>query len=341
MAGDAPPFWWQKPDWRAALLWPASLLWGPLAARRLRARRQLAFELPVISVTTLAIGATGRTLIAIELARAARATGRRPGLLSSGPPGTSSAPHRVDARHDLARHVGGEALELARAAPMVVCSDMLAGARALAAEGCDLVIVADGRMADRLRPDRLVVVVDARRGLGNGRVVPAGPVRAPLPAQLRQAHALVRLGEGAAADRLVRLAARAARPLIEARIRLKEGAVPPGRPALALASIGDNGAFFETLRRAGADVRVERGFPDGHAYADDELAELEKIAAADGLTVLTTRRDRDRIGQSGEAGATLLPRTVAVEPVLTFDPSDALETLVRDAVADWRGRLPR
>src|SRR5690606_24936948 len=138
--------------------------------------------------------------------------------------------HRVDRHHDLTRHVGGEALELARAAPTVVCSDLAAGARALAAEGCDLIVVSDGRMADRLAPDRLVVVADARRGLGNGFVAPAGPVRAPLTSLLSQAHVLVRLGEGDRADAAVRLAARAARPVIEAHVGVDGGNVPEGTP---------------------------------------------------------------------------------------------------------------
>jgi tetraacyldisaccharide 4'-kinase len=339
---EAPPFWWQKADWRAALLWPVSLAWGPIAARRARATRKVDFELPVISVSTLAIGATGRTIVAIEMARAALAAGRRPGLLTAGPPGTPAAPHRVDAHHDLVRHVGGEALELARVAPAVICADMPAGARALAADGCDLIIIADGRMSDRLAPDRLVVVADARRGLGNGHVVPAGPVRAPLVTLLRQAHAVVRLGEGDAADGVVRLAARAARPVIEARIDLAGDGTGDmagdGRAALALAAIGDNEAFFETLRRAGVTIAMKRGFADGHLYAADELADLEAVAAAQDLRVVTTVRDLDRLRQAGDAAAPLLRRTVAARPTVTFDPVGALEALVRDAVLDWRSR---
>jgi tetraacyldisaccharide 4'-kinase len=337
-SSEAPPFWWQKADWRAALLWPVSLAWGPIAARRASATRKVDFELPVISVSTLAIGATGRTLIAIEMARAAQNAGRRPGLLTAGPPGTPAAPHRVDAHHDLIRHVGGEALELARVAPTVICSDLPAGARALAADGCDLIVIADGRMSDRLAPDRLVVVADARRGLGNGYVVPAGPVRAPLVTLLRQAHAVVRLGEGDAADGVVRMAARAARPVIEARVELAGDLAGDGRPALALAAIGDNEAFFETLRRAGVSVAVTRGFADGHLYAADELADLEALAAAQDLRVVTTARDLDRLKQAGEAAAPLLRRAVAARPAVTFDPVDALEALVRDAVLDWRSR---
>jgi tetraacyldisaccharide 4'-kinase len=334
VASEAPPFWWQKADWRGALLWPVSLLWGPVAARRLRGAR-VAFELPVISVATLAIGATGRTLVASALARAAVQAGRRPGLLTLGPPGTSSSPHRVDAHHDLVRHVGGEAIELALVAPTVICADALAGARALAADGCDLIVIADGRLADRLRVDRVIVVAEARRGLGNGFVVPAGPVRAPLTALMRQVDAVVRLGEGDAADFVVRRAARAARAVIDARIVL-----PPDlpSPAMAFAAIGDNDAFFEALARAGVELSARRGFPDGHSYAADELADLEALAAKGDLAVLTTRRDLERLRQAGPAGEALLQRTRAVEPELTFDPADALEALVRDAVLDWRSR---
>lgn len=336
MASESPPFWWQKPDWRAVLLWPVSLAWGPIAARRARRAGRVAFELPVISVATLAFGATGRTMIAMELARAAARTGRRPGILVSGPQGASSQPHMVDPHHDLDRHVGGEALELARSAPTIVCSDALAGARALAAEGRDLVIVADGRMTDTLSPDRVVVVAGARRGLGNGFVVPAGPVRAPLTALLAQAHVVVRLGEGDGADRVVRLASRAARPVIEARTRLAPDIALDARPALAFGAIGDNEVLFEALRRAGVELAVTRSFPDGHHYAEDELADLLSVAEAGGLRVLTTRRDLDRVRQSGNAGAALAAHARAVVPEMSFEPVGALEALVQDAVTDWR-----
>jgi tetraacyldisaccharide 4'-kinase len=335
MASEAPPFWWQKADWRAALLWPAALLWGPVAARRLRAGRKIAFELPVISVATLAIGATGRTLVAAAIARAAQRGGKRPGLLSAGPQGTSSTPHRVDAHHDLVRHVGGEAIELARVATTVICADIAAGARALAAEGCDVIVIADGRMADRLETDRLVVVADARRGLGNGFVVPAGPVRAPLTALLTRADVIVRLGEGDAADGIVRRAARAARPVVEARIVMPQDL--PQR-AMAFAAVGDNEGFFAALRRAGVDLAECRGFPDGHSYAEDELADLEDAATDLGLPVLTTRRDLERVKQAGLAGKAFARRAMAVEPELACDPVQALDALVRDAVMDWRNR---
>ena len=259
-------------------------------------------------------------------------------MLVSGAPGAASSPRRVDPHHDLVRHVGGDALELASTAPTVVCSDALAGARALAAEGCDLMIIADGRMGEQLRADRRVVVADARRGQGNRFVVPAGPVRAPVTAMLREAHVMVRLNEGDAADRLVRLASRAARPVVEARTRLPAGSVPM-RPVMALAAVRDNEGFFDSLRRAGAEIAVAKGFPDGHLYAPDELADLESVAAAGDLAVLTTRRDLNMLRQAGPAAEPLLARTRALAPEVTFDPAGALEALVRDAVADWRARL--
>ncbi len=338
MATEAPPFWWQKADWRAVTLWPASLVWGRIAAQRMARQKRIEFELPVISVSTMAIGATGRTLLAMALAEAAIDAGRRPGILTAGPRGTSGAPHRVDSHHDLARHVGDEALELASVAPTVVAADAAAGARALAADGCDLVLLADGRVSDRLAADRIVIVVEASRGLGNGFVAPAGPVRAPITSQLRQAHALVRLGSGDTADRLVRLASRAGRPVIDARISLDGAAAVVGRRLLAFAGLGDNAPFFAALKRAGAEVVQTRNFVDGHAYAQDELQDLIAAADAQQLELVTTRRDLLRLRQGGEAALAVARRALTVTPQLGFDPADGLQALVRGAIDAHRSR---
>jgi tetraacyldisaccharide 4'-kinase len=213
MIEDIPPFWWRKAGWQAWLLWPVSLVVGQIAARRLRSRSKESFDLPVLCVAALAIGAAGRTEVAMALAKAAKRMGHRPGLIVAG---GSGAPHLVDLRHDLAKHVGDEALQLARAAPTMLCSDRVAAARALAADGCDLIVIADGQVGERLLADRTLLVVDAARGVGNGHVVPAGPVRAPLVDQFRQVDAVLKLAGGDGADRIVRLASRAARPVYEA-----------------------------------------------------------------------------------------------------------------------------
>jgi tetraacyldisaccharide 4'-kinase len=338
MIEEIPPFWWRKAGWQAAVLWPASLVVGRLAARRLRSRRRESFDLPVLCVAALAVGAAGRTEVAMALARAAALAGRRPGLIASGPSGAFASPHQVDTHHDLPRHVGDEALQLARAAPTVLCADRVAAARVLAAEGRDIVIIADGQVGERIAADLTLLVADAARGIGNGYVVPAGPVRAPLVDQFRQVDAVLRLGDGEGADRLVRLGARAARPVYEAAVVPAGAGKLKGRRLLAFAGTIAPGQFFAMVRAAGGGIEVERVFADGHLYADDELQELSDTAAKSDLAIVTTARDAARLAHGSPAAEDLRRRLIVMDTEVAFDLAHVPGTIVGDAVEKWRRR---
>ena len=107
----------------------------------------------------------------------------------------------VDAHSDGAAQVGDEALLLARVAPTIVARDRVAGAQAAAAAGASVIVMDDGLQNASLAKDFTLAVVDGRRGIGNGKVFPAGPLRAPLDAQLARTDALLVVGEGAGARR--------------------------------------------------------------------------------------------------------------------------------------------
>lgn len=336
--GETPPFWWRRAGWQAWLLAPAAFAYGRIAARRLKRRATVSFELPVIRVASLVVGVRCDTEAAAALAQAARRLGMRPGIAATGPAGAFAAPHLVERGRDLARHVGDEGLHLARAAPTALCTDLAAAARALAAEGANIVIVLDGDGACRLRPDFTLAVVDAERGLGNGHVVPAGPVRAPPVDQLRQASALLTIGDGAAAGPVVRMAARAARPLITAAMRPAPGTELGGRRWLAFAGVADSARFFDAVRQAGGEIAVARSFREGHIYADDELGDLAALAGDGRLGVVTSARDAVRLRHGTEAATALMRGVVTLETELVFEVAGAPDSVIRDAVEAFRAR---
>ena len=216
MVSESPPFWWKKIGWQAALLSPASLIYGAIAGRNMRRARRAPVDCPVICVGNFTVGGAGKTPTAITLAKAAAALGHKPGILSRGYSGMISKPTVVDPQHYRAVDVGDEPLLLARAGLTVVARNRLEGAKKLLAEGADLIIMDDGFQSARIAIDYALVVVDGKRGIGNGLVVPSGPVRAPLKEQLNHVTTLLAVSGGPAADPFIRRMGRAGRQVLDA-----------------------------------------------------------------------------------------------------------------------------
>lgn len=341
MAAETPPFWWQPPGLMSALMWPLSLAYIPIARRRFRLQGRDVVDVPVLCVANLAIGASGKTPVAIALADAARHLGLKPGFVSRGPAGTPASAHLVDAAHDSARHVGAEALELALHAPVAVSSRHASGARALAAEGCDVIILLDGFAGARILIDYVLVVVEAQRGLGNGRVVPAGPVRAPLTDQLRHADGAVILGEGRAADPVIRFISRAGRPVYEAKEVPARDAGLDGQRVLAFSGLSAPAHFHAMLREAGAEIVAHRNFGARHHYRGEEIAELRSRAGREELQLVTTRRDSIALANGKPAIREILPQCKVLDIEVAFEHAEMPLRIIGDTLGAWERRHAR
>ncbi len=189
------------------------------------ARPGVTLDVPVICIGNLVVGGAGKTPTALEVASVCRKLKLNPGFLTRGYGGRERGPLCVSAGAHTAEDVGDEALLLAQFAPTVIAADRPSGAKLLAQLGADVVVMDDGFQNPSLDKDLSLVVIDAERGIGNGFVFPAGPLRAPLAAQIRIADALVVLGEGAG-GKAVRIAARAGRPTLRAACRAGAQARP-------------------------------------------------------------------------------------------------------------------
>ena len=274
MVSEAPPFWWQSSGIQSAILSPFGWIYGRVARRIMDHRVRKAVAVPVICVGNFTVGGSGKTPTALALANAAIARGLKPGFLSRGYGGGVHHATVVDLAKDTARLVGDEPMLLAAKATTVVSPDRAEGADLLLDQGVDLIIMDDGFQSARLVFDQALLVVDARRGVGNGCVFPAGPVRAPVIDQVRHADALIVVGEGDGADPMIRLAARAAKPIHLARFQPRNSAQFRNRNCLAFAAIGDPEKFFKTLEDAHVRLAQRKSFPDHHPFTDDEAKEL-------------------------------------------------------------------
>jgi tetraacyldisaccharide 4'-kinase len=185
--------------------------------------------------------------------------------------------------------------------------------------------------------DYALVVVDGRFGVGNGQVLPAGPLRAPLIDQVRFATGIVRMGDDKAGEAVVRQAARAGRPIFEAWLRPRAADKFAGRRFLAFAGIGHPEKFFDTVTQAGGEVAMSRSFPDHHFYTNDELRELARTADEAGLELITTAKDLVRLRNS-IAPAEIVDKLNVLEIDAIFENANAAKRIIEETQKAWRDR---
>lgn len=302
----APEFWYAKDGREAApltraLLTPVAKVYGWLARRRFAATEPAVLDVPVICVGNVTVGGTGKTPLAMKLAELLLEMGHTPAFLTRGYMGQAKVNVQVDADVHSAADVGDEALLLARIAPTYAGADRVSSAHMAVQAGADCLIMDDGLQNPQLAKDFSILVVDAKRGLGNGRLLPAGPLREPLGAALARTQAVFVMGDGSPRE-LADLALR--------RARLKPVQSPPTGPLLAFAGIGDPQRFFDALRAAGGDVVQEWPFPDHHAFGSRDLAQLQAWAREENAQLITTEKDHVRL--PGEIREQVLSWPVAV-----------------------------
>ncbi len=287
-----PPAFWQQDGLWPRLLSPASHVTLWLTARRI-ARPGWRAPVPVLCCGNAGVGGAGKTTLVLDLAARFIARGVRVHCLTRGYRGRALRGDRGGVWRvqptDRADWVGDEPLLLAEMAPTWVCRDRAAGARAAVAAGAELILMDDGLQNPTLLRTASLLVVDGAVGFGNGRVLPAGPLREPVAAAAARCRAAVLIGADATGAR----AALGMLPVLTARL-VPDAALPAVR-VLAFAGIGRPAKFFDTVREAGAVVVATRSFPDHHAYLDRELRELFSCAESMFATPVTTPKDAMRL----------------------------------------------
>ncbi len=306
------PGWWYRPEpgLAARVLLPAAYVMGVAAERRMARAPEMASPMPVLCIGNFTAGGTGKTPLALFIAARLTALGRKPAFLTRGYGSRVRTPTLVERDRHTAADVGDEALLLTAAAPVMVSPDRAAGARSLAEAGLgvDVIVMDDGLQNPALGKDLTIAVVDGRRGFGNGCVIPAGPLRAPLPAQLHQTDVVV--VNGRIEDRATiqgELAPAFSGPVLSACAQpVMDTDWLSGTRVVAFAGIGNPERFFGLLERAGAHVVAARRFADHHPFSDAEAAALLAEAARLNARIVTTEKDYVRLGtseaQTGVAG---------------------------------------
>jgi tetraacyldisaccharide 4'-kinase len=303
------PRWWYEPAPTVAAYLLRPLGWGYGAVAMQRVHRSMPYHcrLPVICIGNFTAGGTGKTPLALEIARLCRGLELTPVFLTRGHGGSERGPRSVEPATDNARAVGDEALLLAAAAPTFIARDRARGARAIEAAvdgqtlAADVIIMDDGLQNPQLAKSLTLAVVDARRGIGNGLVIPAGPLRAPLAFQAGLTDAVV-VNHGA---RVVE----AQLPLVLASLpRLDATVVATGdtawladRPFVAFAGIGNPQRFFDLVESLGGRIAERIVFADHQPMTEADARRILALADRANAAIVTTAKDHVRLSGTGDA----------------------------------------
>jgi tetraacyldisaccharide 4'-kinase len=329
-----PAFWYRPPSLASRLLTPLAAAYGAVAANRL-AQQGVDAGIPVLCVGNYHVGGAGKTPAVLALAALLREAGEAPIVLSRGYGGKLRGPLLVDPARHAAADVGDEPLMMAERVPVVVARDRVAGAALARSQGASVILMDDGFQNPAIAKDASLIVIDGDRGIGNGAVFPAGPLRAPLPAQLLRTDTLIIVGDGAAADPVAAAISTQGGLVQRAHLTSSEASLAAlrGKRVLAFAGIGDPPRFFRTLRTSGIEVVAGKAFADHHRFSESEIEALAARAKRDALTLVTTEKDFMRLRGSA-AAAHIVPFAVT----LRFDDETKLLRFATDRLFKARAR---
>ncbi len=300
------PDWWRGRGAFSTLLQPFACIYAAAAGWDRTHTTPLRAPLPVIGIGNAVAGGAGKTPTTLALAPMLAALGYTPHILTRGYGSRNPTPLHVTAQHDW-QQVGDEALLLARAAPTWVCRNRLLAARAAHAAGATLALADDALQHHRLARDLTLLVVDGSYGFGNGRLLPAGPLREPVATALDRSDAVVLIGDNPHALHFDL-------PTFTARI------TPVGnnedlRDArlLAFAGLARPEKFYASLRALGAELVATRDYPDHHPFTERELQTLCDMAAKYHAIPIATAKDAVKFP------AAFRDRIRTLDVALTFD----------------------
>lgn len=344
------PRWWYEAGRKPFIAWalrPISALYARAVERRFNRTKPYRSSLPVICIGNLTVGGTGKTPFAMRVAEELRELGEQPAFLTRGFGGRVEAPHWVDPEADTARDVGDEPLLLTRVALTLVSKDRAAGARAIEESGrASVIVMDDGLQNPSLEKDFTIAIVDARRGIGNGMVLPAGPLRARFEFQLSRVDAIVLNSPPGRSDAPDSGASffesHFSGPVIRSRPE-PSGDVDwlRGTRVVAFSGIANPERFFRLLETLGAEIAAIVQRPDHHVFDRADARDILDLSAKHNAIPVTTEKDWVRL--KGGSGALeelkQCSRALPIRAVLEETERERLISLLQSALRKARRAL--
>ncbi len=313
------PKYWQSNSFLSKLLTPLGKIYGAATQLRIRRGKPRKTTVPVICIGNITAGGTGKTPVSVSIAKMLATAMHHPIFVTRGYGGKLQNVLVNNKKHT-AQDVGDEPLILSEQAPVVVNADRYAGAELAVKEGADCIIMDDGFQNPGLYKDLSFLVFDGHYGIGNGKIIPAGPLRETFEDGAKRADALIILGKDK--HDLVK---RTKLPVFFGHTEPVQTTVG-NTDVVAFAGIGHPQKFYHTLKLQGYNVVKTVDFPDHHFYTKDELENILNEAKKLNAEVYTTSKDFVKIPSLYHKSINML------EVAVVWDKPDALLKFIEDRI---------
>ena len=311
------PAFWSSKNTISNLLLPFSFLYQLANQLRWRYTKPAKFPIPVVCIGNITAGGSGKTPVALHIGGLLKAKNAGAFFLSRGYGGTLKGPVLVNPKKHTAREVGDEPLLLAQVLPTVISKNRLNGARLALQKGAKLIVMDDGFQNPTIAKSLSIIVMDGKVGLGNERLLPAGPLREKASAAFARAHAIVILNRTTAIPPLPPKML-----VLNAKTRLKNADLFKGKKLFAFCGIAYPKKFFDALAATGAQLVGTHSFPDHYVYNDADMNKLMAQSIVQDAALTTTTKDAVRLPPA-------LRECVAVADVeLDFDDQPMLDGII-------------
>lgn len=312
------PEFWNRRGVLSHILLPLALMYDALRQLRLARTTATRISVPVLCIGGITAGGAGKTPLALYIGERMKAHGRSAFFLSRGYGGRLKDPTLVDPSNHTSFDVGDEALLLATVLPTVIAADRVRGAQLAVSEGADIIIMDDGLHNPTIAKTRSILVIDGSVGFGNGFMLPAGPLRAPLEETLGKVDALFIVNPTENFS-LPKHEALSTKPIFTAISQPVDGTFVQNKRWVAFCGLAYPQKFFTTLHNLGGHIMATRSFADHYPYTADDIAGLRRMAAAHGAQLITTAKDFVRLPEHERGGISVLSIQLVLDQEQAFE----------------------
>ena len=327
------PHFWTELSWQSVILFPVSYIWrfGHYAQQKILNTKET--EIPVICVGNLTVGGSGKTPVVITLCRFLSGIGKSTSILTRGFGGKEKGPIFVSTNLHQSLDVGDEPLMMAHSLDVCVSRNRPLGANhILDKKKYDCIVMDDGLQNPTLKKDLNIAVFDGKFGIGNGFLLPAGPMRQKLEVGIQNIDLVIfngkdETGLGQKIPPHIPIFTGELQPDEEIVEKMKN------RRVYGFAGIGNPSRFFKTLNDIGADLVGEAHFADHHPYTDADLTQLYEEAMQSGAELVTTQKDWMRLPTDWRDRVLTVPVRIHFSADDTIKIVSFLETMFENVIS--------